>query len=243
MWLQDIRKFEYASGVLKAVFLIMLMAYIFYGSFIVLPVFIPVWIIYMRSWITDMAKKKEKDFTSQFRDGIQSVSAALKAGYSTENSIREAQKDLKSLYGEDARIMKEFSRMSHQLDLNMTVENILHEFSERTGQEDVENFVNVFTAAKKSGGDSIAIIRNAVRIISDKIDTEREIQTVLASKKLEFNIMCAVPFFIILYMKITFGEFINVLYGNTAGAAVMTVCLSVYLTACIIGRKIIRIEV
>lgn len=129
------------------------------------------------------------------------------------------------------------------MDMNMPAEEVLQEFAERTGQEDIENFVNVFSAAKKRGGDSIAIIRDAVNIISGKIDTEKEIQTMLASKKLEFDIMCAVPFGIILYMKLTFGEFLSVLYGNIAGAAIMSICICVYMGAYVYGRKIIRIEV
>ena len=52
--------------------------------------------------------------------------------------------------------------------MNMTAEEVLQGLAERTGQEDVENFVNVFAAAKKSGGDSISIIRSAVKIISGK---------------------------------------------------------------------------
>ena len=143
----------------------------------------------------------------QFRDSIQAAASALKAGYSVENAIREAGRDIAPMYGEDTRIRIEYARMTHQLDMNMTAEDVLSGFAERTGQEDVENFVNVFSAAKKSGGDSISVIRNAVKIISEKIDTEKEIQTMLASKKLEFDIMCAVPFVIILYMKLTFGDF------------------------------------
>ena len=133
--------------------------------------------------------------------------------------------------------------MAHQIDMNMTAGTVLDRFAQRMGQEDVENFVNVFTAAKKSGGDSIAIIRNSVRLISEKIETEKEIRTMIASQKLEFDIMCAVPFAIILYMKLTFGDFLGVLYETAAGACVMTVCLLVYLAAYRIGRKIIRIDV
>ena len=102
--------------------------------------------------------------------------------------------------------MKELELMVHQIEMNRPVGQVLEEFAERAEQEDVENFVHVFTAAKKSGGDSISMIRNAVRVISEKIDTEKEIQTMLASKKLEFDIMCAVPLVIILYMKMTFGN-------------------------------------
>jgi len=160
-----------------------------------------------------------------------------------ENAIREVGKELAPMYEKDSRIRKEYGRMAYQLDMKMPAVNVLEEFAERTGQEDVEDFVTVFAAAKKNGGDSITIIRNAVKIISEKIDTEKEIQTMIASTKLEFEIMCAVPFAIILYMKLTFGDFLSVLYGNLAGMVIMTICLCVYLGAYSIGRRIIRIEV
>ena len=118
-------------------------------------------------------EEKGAEFRLQFRDSIQIMASALKAGYSVENAIREAGRDLFPVYAEETRIRKEFDRMGHQLDMNMTAEEVLQGLAERTGQEDVENFVNVFAAAKKSGGDSISIIRSAVKIISGKIDTEK----------------------------------------------------------------------
>lgn len=230
-------------GMARATGVVLLMAYVFYDSLLPAPTLFPIWILYIKVWYEDISKKKEQEFMQQFRDSIQAVASALKAGYSVENAIREAGRDIAPLYGEDVRIRKEFDRMTHQLDMNMTTEDVLFGLAERTGQEDVENFVNVFSAAKKSGGDSISIIRNAVKIISEKIDTEKEIQTMLASKKLEFNIMCAVPFVIILYMKLTFGEFLSVLYGNITGAVIMSICICVYMAAYGFGRRIVRIEV
>lgn len=240
---QDIRKYEYAIGVLKATAATAVMSYVFYDSLIPAPLLLPVWMIYMRDWHDDISRKKEQELRQQFRDSIQVMASALKAGYSVENAIREAGKDISPVYSEETRIRKEFERMERQMDMNMAAEEVLKGFAERTGQEDIENFVNVFAAAKKSGGDSIAVIRDAVKIISGKIDTEKEIQTMIASKKMEFDIMCAVPFAIILYMKLTFGEFLNVLYGNMAGAAIMSLCIFVYMGAYVYGRKIIRIEV
>lgn len=243
MWLQDIKKSEYTLGAIKTTAVFLLILYVFYGTFAAAPFLIPVWFLYMRDWIRDTAGKKEQQFRVQFRDSIQEMSAVLKAGYSVENAIREVSRELVPLYDKESRIRKEYDRMTHQLELKMPIAEVLEQFAERTGQEDVEDFVNVFVAAKKSGGDSITIIRNAVRIISGKIDTEKEIQTMIASNKLEFEIMCAVPFAIILYMKLTFGEFLSVLYGNMAGMIIMTVCLCVYIAAYCIGRRIIRIEV
>lgn len=243
LWLQDIRKSEYVFGMLKTTVVFVLIVYVFYGSFAAAPFLIPVWFLYMRDWITDTSKKKEQQFREQFRDSIQEMATALKAGYSVENAIREVSRELGNMYEKDTRIRREYDRMTRQLDMKIPAVQVLEGLAERTGQEDVEDFVNVFSAAKKSGGDSILIIRNAVRIISEKIDTEKEIQTMTASKKLEFEIMCAVPFLMILYMKLTFGDFLDVLYKNTAGVVIMTVCLGIYIAAYCLGRKIIRIEV
>ena len=85
--------------------------------------------------------------------------------------------------------------------------------------------------------------RDAVKVISEKMETEKEIQTMIASKKLEFEIMSMIPFGMIGYMKLTFGDFLKVLYGNPAGIIVMSICLALYFTAYIWGRKMIKIEV
>lgn len=227
----------------KALGMIILSAYVFYDSFAAAVLLIPAGIFYMKDCVADLEERKEREFLGQFKDGIQAVAAGLKAGYSVENAIRGAGRDMAPMYGPDKRIRKEFSLMIRQLDMNMAAGAVLEAFAARTGQEDVENFVNVFAAAKKSGGDSIAIIRNAAALISERIDTEKEIRTMIASQKLEFDIMCAVPFAIILYMKATFGEFLGTLYGNPAGVCVMTVCMVLYAAAYRIGRRIIRIEV
>lgn len=243
LWLQDIKKTEYIFLTVKSVAVSFLMMYVFYESFLPIFLMIPVWIIYARDGLHDLCHKKEKEFRVQFSNAIQAMGAALKAGYSVENSIREAEKDLSPMYEENARIRKEFKKMVHQLDMKMTAVSVMEQFSERMKQEDTEDFVTVFSSAKTSGGDGISIIRNAVKIISEKIETEEEIQTMFASKKLEFEIMCAVPFFIILYMKLTFGEFLSVLYENAVGRCFMTICLIVYIAAYSFGRKIVHIEV
>ena len=50
----------------------------------------------------------------------------------------------------------------------MTAEEVMKQFADRVKEEDVENFVTVFGAAKRLGGDSIAIIRHAADAIGEK---------------------------------------------------------------------------
>ena len=179
----------------------------------------------------------------QFKEAIQSLAAALSVGYSVENGMREAIKDLKRIYKGDAIILQELTVMIRQLQMNRTAERVLQEFAARTGDEDVETFVTVFSMAKRSGGDTLEIIRNAVRQMSEKIDVEREITTIMAAKKLEFRIMTMIPLAMILYLKLSFPEMLDTLYGNSFGILVMTVCLGIYFAAYEIGNRIVEIEV
>ena len=218
-------------------------SYVFYETWKAFFFLIPVFIFYMKEWLEEECHKKELAFRGQFRDSIQTMAAALRAGYSVENAIRETLNDLQSVYKGEARILKEFEQMVYKLNINRTAEQVLEEFSESVEQEDVQNFITVFSAAKKSGGDSIAIIQNSVKVISEKIETEKEIQTLLASKKLEFQVMCIIPCGILFYMRLAFPDFMKVLYGNLAGAALMTGCLLIYAAAYRMGEKLVDIEV
>lgn len=220
-----------------------ILAYLFYDSLLATIVLIPVGIYYLRDRIEDCCKKKEMQFRGQFQTSLQILSSLLKAGYSVENAIRETGNELKPLYSRNSRIRTEYKRMERKLDMNLPVEQILKEFAHRVQQEDVDNFVTVFAAAKRMGGDSIAILRETVRMIAGKIETEREIQTLLAAKKLEFQIMCVLPLGMVFYMRLAFPEFLSVLYGNPVGGFLMSACLCVYVFAYLKGKQLIRIEV
>ncbi len=174
---------------------------------------------------------------------MQILSSALKAGYSVENAIKETEKDLRPLYPEDSRIRREFNRMIHELNMNLTAEQVLKEMAGRIRQEDVDNFVTVFATAKRTGGDSISILKSTVQMIGDKIEVEREIQTLLASKRLEFHMMCIIPLGMVFYMRMAFPEFLSILYGGLPGVILMSVCLGVYAFAWRMGTKMIQIEV
>ncbi len=242
-WQRDIKKSEYAKAILTGILLICVVSYLFYGTVLCAILLSPYLILYFKSWETQIIKKKQQQFHQQFKEAIQSLSAALNVGYSVENAVRETWKDLQMIYRKDEKILGEFQYMVRQLDMNIPVEVILQEFSNRVKTEDVGLFVTVFTIAKRSGGDMIHIIRNASSQIGEKIDVKREIETMMAAKKMEFQIMSVIPVAMICYLKISFPEFMGVLYGNLVGALIMSVCLIIYLGAYELGKHMIEIEV
>lgn len=220
-----------------------MLAYLFYDSWIAIFVLIPIGMGYFHQWREACCKKKELEFRAQFRDAMQIMASSLKVGYSVENALRATEKELRNLHKDGSRIRREFEQISHKLDMNRTAEQVLWEFAKRVRQEDVEDFATVFTTSKRMGGDSISILKDAVQIIGDKMEVEREIQTLLAAKRLEFEAMCIIPLGMVLYMRFAFPEFLLVLYGGVPGRILMSVSLFMYGLAYQMGRKMIAIEV
>lgn len=203
----------------------------------------PIGIWYYRECVKRKICKKQQEFERQFQDALQSLAAQLNIGYAMENAVKEVQRDLQMMYRPDTVIVREFTYMVRQLNLNVTAEQAWKEFARRVRLPEVESFVTVFVQAKRSGGDSLAIIQNAVQQISDRAEVKREIETVIAAKKLEFQVMALIPFGIIGYMRLSFPEFMGVLYGNLLGVCFMSGCLGLYLAAWKLGDKIVEIEV
>ncbi len=243
MWQQDITFKECWKAGAKTVAIMGLTAWLYYRKIWAIILLTPLGIWLYREFLEEERKKKEQEFQKQFREMIQSLSAALNTGYSVENAFYETQKELKILYSENARISRELLIITRKLRIHMPVEQVLMEFAEQVASEDVNSFVTVFVTAKKSGGDMIGIIRNTTNQIGDKIAVKREIDTLLAAKKYEFQIMSMVPYGIIGYMSLSFPEFMDGLYGNVTGIGVMTICLGIYAGAYYLGIKILRIDV
>lgn len=221
----------------------MVISWLFYESWLAFVCLIPAGVWYFLHWEAGCIRRKKLEFTGQFREAIQSLSASMRVGYSVENAMKEAKKDLSILYREDTAIQREFTHMVRQIYLQVPMEQIMEEWADRVDQEDVRNFVNVFVMAKKSGGNMLGIIRNSADRIRDKLEIRAEIDTMLAARRYEFKIMSAIPFGMLAYMKASFPEFMGILYGNLPGAGVMSVCLAMYFGAYMLGERIVNIEV
>ena len=242
-WHRDIRLKEYLLAFARGCIVIFILCILFYRSVILTFCMLPCSLLYLLYWRKECVCKKKQRFQLQFKEAMQALLVALQAGYSIENAIRESVKDLQEIYERKSIILQEFFHMRRQIEMNISIEQVFREFSKRVDQEDVSNFTIVFNTAKRSGGDTITIMRNTILQITDKIDVKRDIDTVMAKKRMEFYIMTAVPIGMLGYMYLSFPEFMSVLYESIQGRVLMSVCLIIYLAAYAGGRKIIEIEV
>lgn len=217
--------------------------YLFYNTIWFSVMMIPFLFPYYKIVKKREEKKRLERLKIEFKDALTALTASLHTGYAIENAFREAYAELVLLHGKDALIAKEFDYMLKQMKVSKTVEEVVEEFAERSGLEDIQNFSQVFSMANRSGGKLISIMDAAAETIGQKIDVEREILTMIQGKKLEQRIMSVVPVVMIIYLRLGNGGFMRVLYESIAGRAVMTGCFVGYLAALWMGEKIMEIKI
>lgn len=227
----------------KGSMIVVTISYLFYQSVLALLLLSPLALFYFKGWKKMRISKRQQEFQVEFKEALQSLITAMNVGYSVENAIREAAKEMERLYGEEALITREFFYMVRQLEMNITVEQVLMEFSGRVGLEDVDSFSTAFVTIRRSGGDMIAVLKNTVDKICSRIEVKQEIRTMVAAKNMEFRLMSVIPLGIIIYMKLAFSEFVSVLYGNLLGVVIMSICLGMYMGAFYLGKTMLEIEV
>ncbi|NLO08749.1 MAG: hypothetical protein GX129_02615 [Clostridiales bacterium] len=228
--------------ILEGLIVVFILGALFYKSILGLILLSPMIYIYCRKKKSSLVEKRKWQLNLEFRDGINSLSAAISAGYSAEHAFIEAIKDLKPIYHDGAMIIKEFTYLVNRIQMNITVEKALYDFGERSGVEDIISFAEVFATAKRTGGDIVQIIKSTGSIISDRLEVKREIITLVAAKKFEANIMKIVPVGILCYLTLSSPGFLNPLYHNFFGIFVMTILLGIYLFTYRIIDNIISIE-
>ena len=199
--------------------------YLFYQNPWLMFLALPVTVFFLKWKKKGLIRERKKNLNYQFKDALNALSVAVQAGYSVENAVMACSRDLERLYPQETDIVREFHYMETQLKVSVPVEELFMSFGDR------------------SGIDMNRIIQTSSRMLGDKIDVRREIETTLAAKKAEQMIMSLMPAGIILYLKMTSPGFLEVLYGNPFGILAMSLCLAIYGFSYWLGRRIVDIEV
>lgn len=220
-----------------------LAAYIFYRNMASCLLFLPVGMLYPFYKKKELLERRKEELRIQFKEAILILSSSLTAGYAIENAFTASIEELTQLYGLEGMITQEFSYIAHQLRMSRTVEQLLTDFANRSGIEEIQSFAEIFSVSKRSRGELVSVVNHVVHVIGDKIQVKEDILTMTAEKKLEQKVMNAMPFLIVLYIDFSSPGFFAQMYETVAGRIVMTACLSIYVAACFLSGWIMKIEV
>lgn len=190
----------------------------------------------------ELLEKRKQELKTQFRELLDSLSTSLGSGKNVVDSFNDAKVDMSSMYEEDAYILSELSVILSGLSNNVSIESMLLDFGNRSGIDDIKSFANVFETCYRKGGNIRDVIKNTKQIITDKMEVEMEIETIITSSKTEQKIMTVMPIGLIGMIKLTSPELASN-YATSSGIISTTVAVVIFVVAFIVGRKIMSIKI
>lgn len=187
-----------------------------------------------------LKKKRDEQLLLQFRDMLGSLCTSISSGKNMPDSFMDAHTEMTQQYGEKAYIVKELAGILAGLHNNINIEVLLSDFAQRTQQEDILSFAEIFQVANRRGGSIRQIIVETKELISDKIMVEMEINTLLSGKKNEINIMLVMPLIVVTQL--------NSMMGSSGSYSLVTivvkiVAIGMFVGAYCLGKKIVDIKV
>ncbi len=236
-------KKQKALFLLESFLLIFLLGELFFASLIAGLLLLPLGLVFYRKQKEAWRRKKQQKQKEEFRELLLGISSALAAGYSMENAWKNAATEYRRNEAGSKEMLSELKRMQKKLEMNEGLEKVLYEFSERIDLEEARNFSDIFHFVNYSGGNMNRIIHTTIARIEDKIDVEREILSVTASRRLEARIMNLIPLGILAYLRLASPGYLDPLYHNIAGILLMTVSLLIYIGAYFLAERMVVIEV
>ena len=189
-----------------------------------------------------LRSNRRNTLRAQFMDLLDSLAASVASGNNAVKSFEAAQNDLAMQYGEESFIYDELNLILEAQRNFIDIDLMLVDFGKRSDIKEIESFARVYALSYRKGGDFGKIIRDSYDILYNKINTEMEIETKIASTKNELNIMLAMPVLLVGMMKMLGSDFADNL-RSASGVLGTTVGLAIVIGAYFIGRKITDIEV
>lgn len=188
--------------------------------------------------------KRKKALNLQFKDFLYALNSSVGAGKSLKEGLIAARDDMRILYMDDKNIMiQELDNMVVKLDMNAKVTTLMSDLARRSGNDDIQSFATVLESGETKGINQIELIQKTVRVISEKLEIKQEIETKVASMKMEQKIMLVMPVMLTLMMNFMAPDYMQTLYDSPIGYPVVTVVVVLILVSVVWSNKIMDINV
>jgi len=189
-----------------------------------------------------LIKKRKLKLRVQFFDLLEAMSVAMRAGSPLLKSLQSAREDLILIYPENSDIITELDIIIGKFNNAVPLSESFSDLADRSGLEDIKSFASIYATIEGKSGRADEIVRETQQIISDKMEIEMEIDTLMTAAKSEVNIMLMMPLVILGVIGYAGAGFMDAIYTTGAGRIVSTGGLIVFILSFVLARKFSNVK-
>lgn len=189
-------------------------------------------------------KKRQKNLRLQFRDFLESMAVAARAGNVEVKAIKSAAQDLRLSYSEQSDIVREIDNIIVQYEGGgIAIKDLFQDFADRSNLPDIQSFATIYGVIEGKSDRFGDIVVQTHEIIGEKIEVEQEIETGITSAKSETYMMLVMPIVIVIMMSCMGGGLLDALFTTVVGRLTATIALVLFVISFIMAMKFTDIEV
>lgn len=189
-------------------------------------------------------RRRQRALRTQFRDFLEAMSVAARAGAVEVKALQSAAKDLRLSYIETADIVREIDNILTCYEGGgIAIKDLFMDFGERSGLADIKNFATIYGIIEGKSDRFGDIVTQTSSIIGEKVEVENEIQTGINSAKSETYVMLVMPIIIVIMLSAVGGEMMAPLFTTINGRLGATVSLVLFVISFIMAIKFTDIDV
>jgi len=173
----------------------------------------------------------------QLPDVFDLMGQALRAGHSLANAILLVSQQLPDPIG------TEFSRVFHEQNLGIKIEDALKSMAKRVGLMDVRFFVTAVLIQRQTGGDLAEVLDNISGVIRDRIKLFGTVKALTAEGRLSGWVLLALPIVVFMLELFINPTYANILLEEPVGQYMLISAGVAQLLGLAMIQKIVNIKV
>jgi len=187
-----------------------------------------------RIWLMFLIHKRKKLLNEQLQDALLNIADALKSGHVIQEAIRIVGDEMPYPIG------PEFQKAYREMETGLTLEASLRALRDRIDLMDFRMAVNAIEIQYEVGGKLEPLLRNMVRIITERQELKKEIEKTIASSKTVGYILLASPwFFVAMFSMVNKDTYVKML-TNPIGILMIVLAAICYAIAAALIIYIIK---
>ena len=187
--------------------------------------------------IQAMRKRRLLRFNLQLTEALTSMSNALRAGFSIQQSFESIVEE-----GADP-IAQEFGVFLQQCRVGVHFEDALVNLEERVGSEDLTLMVRAIEIARQTGGNLTEVFDQISETIRERTRIEGKIKSLTAMGRLQGIVVGLIPVFLLVVMTLLDPAMMMQFYTSVAGIAILIGVGVMVTVGFLVIRKIMAIDV
>lgn len=188
-------------------------------------------------WLRLRRLNRQQAFTRQIPDALQAISSALRAGYGFNQGMAVVASDL------PPPVSVEFARAQREMNLGLTVEEVLQNMARRMQSLDFDLAVSGILINRQVGGNLAELLDHITATTRERVKLKNFIRVLTAEQRLSAIVVMAVPPVMLAILLVAWREYTSYLLVTRIGQAMLAVSIFMQLLGVYFIRRIIAIEV